>query len=107
MDSLIRMEIKVDVKPNRSITADRISHLRLPIVGWAIPDQTKEIRIRLKIALVDVKSGQWEIFEPKVFEDTAYTASLNREQSNLEQVAQLKRKVYQAAVESIIARYMK
>jgi hypothetical protein len=79
----------------------------IPIVGWAIPDQTQEIRIRLKIALVDVKSGQWEIFVPKVFEDTAYSASLNREQSNLQQVAQLRSKVYQAAVESIIARYMR
>jgi hypothetical protein len=79
----------------------------VPIVGWAIPDQTQEIRIRLKIALVDVKSGQWDIFVPKVFEDTAYSAYLNREQSNLQQVAQLKSKVYQAAVESIVARYMK
>jgi hypothetical protein len=79
----------------------------IPIVGWAIPDQTQEIRIRLKIALVDVKSGQWEIFVPKVFEDTAYSASLNREQSDQQQVAQLKSKVYQAAVESIIARFVK
>jgi hypothetical protein len=79
----------------------------LPIVGWAIPDQTQVIRIRLKVALVDVKTGQWDIYVPKVFEDTAYTASLNREQSNLQQVAQLKSKVYKAAVESIIARYMR
>ena len=79
----------------------------VPIVGWAIPDQTQVIRIRLKVALVDVKSGQWEIFVPKVFEDTAYSASLNREQSDQQQVAQLKSKVYQAAVESIIARYLR
>jgi hypothetical protein len=79
----------------------------VPIVGWAIPDQTQEIRIRLKVALVDVKSGQWDIFVPKVFEDRAYSAYLNREQSNLQQVAQLKSKVYQAAVESIVARYMR
>ena len=79
----------------------------VPIVGWAIPDQTQVIRIRLKIALVDVKSGQWDIFVPKVFEDTAYSASLDREHSDQQQVAQLKSKVYQAAVESIIARYMR
>jgi hypothetical protein len=79
----------------------------VPIVGWAIPDQAQIIRIRLKVALVDVKSGQWDIFVPKVFEDTAYSASLNREQSNQQQVAQLKSKVYQAAVESIIARFVR
>jgi len=79
----------------------------VPILGWAIPDETQEIRIRLKIALVDVKSGQWEVFVPKVFENTAYSASLNREQSNQQQIAQLKSKVYQAAVESIIARFVR
>src|SRR5664279_1088036 len=79
----------------------------VPIVGWAIPDQTQVIRIRLKIALVDVKSGQWEIFVPKVFEDTAYSASLSREYPDQQQVSQLKSKVYQAAVESIIERFVK
>ena len=79
----------------------------VPIVGWVIPDQTQVIRIRLKVALIDVKSGQWDIFVPKVYEDTADSASLDREQSGLQQVAQLKSKVYQAAVESIIARYVK
>lgn len=79
----------------------------VPIVGWVIPDETQIIRIRLKVALVDVKSGQWEVFVPKVYEDTAYSASLDREQSGLQQVAQLKSKVYQAAVESIISRYLR
>jgi hypothetical protein len=79
----------------------------VPIVGWAIPDQTQVIRIRLKVALVDVKSGQWEIFVPKVFEDTSYSATLNREYNDQQQVAQLKSKVYQAAVESIIARFVR
>jgi len=79
----------------------------VPIVGWVIPDQTQVIRIRLKVALIDVKSGQWDIFVPKVYEDTADSASLDREQSGLQQVSQLKSKVYQAAVESIVARYVK
>ena len=79
----------------------------VPIVGWAIPDQAQEIRVRLKVALVDVKSGQWDVFLPKVFEDTAYSAYLNREHSDQQQLALLRSKVYQAAVESIIARYMR
>ncbi len=77
----------------------------VPIVGWALPDQSQEIRIRLKVALIDVKTGQWEIFVPKVFEDTAYSASLNRESSDQQQVALLKTKAYQAAIESTLARY--
>jgi hypothetical protein len=79
----------------------------VPIVGLAVPDQAQEIRIRLKIALVDVKTGQWDIFVPKVFEDTSYSASLTRERSDQQQVALLKTKAYQAAVESTLARYVR
>lgn len=79
----------------------------VPIVGRAIPDQTQEIRIRLKVALIDVKTGQWEMFSPKVFEDKALSASLNRAQSDQDQVALLKTKSYQAAVETTIARYVR
>lgn len=79
----------------------------VPIVGLAVPDQAQEIRIRLKVALVDVKTGQWEIFVPKVFEDTAYSASLTRERSDQHQVTLLKTKAYQTAIEGILARYVK
>jgi hypothetical protein len=61
----------------------------------------------LKVALIDVKTGQWEMSQPKVFEDKAYSAILNRESSDQEQVALLKAKAYQAAAESAIARYVR
>jgi hypothetical protein len=79
----------------------------VPIVGWAVPDKSQEIRIRLKVALIDVKTGQWEMFAPKAFEDKAYSAMLNRESSDQQQVALLKTKAYQAAVESTLARYVR
>lgn len=79
----------------------------VPIVGWAIPDKSQEVRIRLKVALIDVKTGQWEIFVPKVFEDTAYSAILSREKSDQDQVSLLKTKAYRAAVESILTRYVR
>lgn len=79
----------------------------VPIVGLAVPDQAQEIRIRLKVALIDVKTGQWEIFVPRVFEDKAYSASLTRESSDQQQVALLKTKAYQDAIESTLARYVR
>jgi hypothetical protein len=79
----------------------------VPIVGWAIPDQAQEIRIRLKVALIDVKTGQWEVFVPRAFEDTTYSAILGRERADQAQVALVKGKAYQAAAEGIIARYGK
>jgi len=77
----------------------------VPLAGMAIPDQAQELRIRLKVALIDVKTGQWDIFVPKVFEDTAYSASLTRARSDQQQVELLKTKAYQAAIEGTLARY--
>jgi len=79
----------------------------VPIIGWAIPDKSQEIRIRLKVALIDVKTGQWEMFVSKTFEDTAYSAILNRESSDQAQVGLLKTKAYKAAVDATVARYTK
>ena len=44
---------------------------------------------------------------PKIFEDKGYSALLNREHSDQQQVALLKAKAYQAAVEGTLARYVK
>jgi len=79
----------------------------VPIVGMVVPDEAQELRIRLKVALVDVKTGQWEIFVPKTFEDKAYSASLTRRSSDQQQVALLKTKAYRAAIEGVLARYVR
>ena len=79
----------------------------VPIVGWAIPDKSQNIRIRLKVALIDVKTGQWELFVPKVFEDTGYSAAINRESSDQAQVALLKAKGYKAVAETVVTRYVR
>lgn len=78
-----------------------------PIVGRAIPDETQELRIRLKVALVDVKTGQWDMFIPRVFQDKAVSAEVTREQSDQGQVALLKAQAYVSAVDGILTRYMK
>jgi len=79
----------------------------VPIVGWTVPDKAQEIRIRLKVAVIDVPTGRWEIFSPKNFDDKAYSSILSRERSDQEQVSVLKTKAYQAAVEATIARYVR
>ena len=39
----------------------------VPIVGGMIPDESQEMRIRLKVAIVDVKSGQWKTLSQSQF----------------------------------------
>ncbi|MBX7228462.1 MAG: hypothetical protein K1X48_02500 [Burkholderiaceae bacterium] len=78
-----------------------------PIVGSVVPDQTQEMRIRLKVAVVDVASGQWTTYMPAGFDDSATSSSLGRESSDQSQVLALKAKSYAAAVEDLVKRYVK
>jgi hypothetical protein len=77
----------------------------VPIVGAAIPDQSQRMRIRLKVAVIDVRTGNWSMFAPEAYSDTALSAQLNRGASDQEQVALLKDQAYKAAAEQLVMRY--
>lgn len=79
----------------------------MPFVGGVIPDESQEMRIRLKVAIIDVKSGQWDIFTPEPFHDAITSAHYMRESSDQGQVFMLKAKAYEATVEDVIKRYSK
>jgi hypothetical protein len=79
----------------------------LPFVGGAIPDESQEMRVRLKVAVVDVRTGQWDMFSPEPFQDMATSARHGRESSDQGQVALLKKKSYEAAAEELVKRYAK
>ena len=78
-----------------------------PFVGGAISDETQRMRIRMKVAVVDVKSGQWEMFSPEPFEDSASSGRYSRASSDQAQVATLKSKAYKATADDIAKRYSK
>lgn len=77
----------------------------VPVVGWALPDENQYMRIRLRFALIDVKTGSWTIFAPAPLDDTAVSALLNRESSDQQQVETLKEKAYKEAVEKLVRVY--
>lgn len=77
----------------------------VPVAGWVIPDQRQRMRIRLKVAVVDVRSGQWEMFSPDAFEDEAYAGIITRRGSDQAQVALLKDRAYSSAAEELVRRY--
>lgn len=76
-----------------------------PIVGMAVPDETQLMRIRLMMALVDVRSGNWAVFTPAPIEDKAASTSLNREASDQAQVQKLKQLAYEQAVGELVSAY--
>ena len=77
----------------------------VPIVGGIIPDESQRMRIRLKVAVIDVKSGQWDMFEPEPLMDEAISGSYGRIASDQAQVDLLKTNAYKAAVQQIVDRY--
>lgn len=79
----------------------------VPIVGWALPDQKDLMRIRLKVALLDVRSGSWDVFMPKPFSDSEYSSIVSRKHVDQGMVQKLKEKAYSSAASEIIKRYTK
>jgi hypothetical protein len=92
------IESAVEREPTKAISW-------VPLIGAAVPDEMQLMRIRLKVAVIDVRSGQWSMFAPEAYVDSALSASLIRAQSDQHQVAALKEKVYKAAVEAFVAKY--
>lgn len=76
-----------------------------PIVGMAVPDQTQLMRIRLMVALVDVRTGNWSVFTPAPLEDKVVSAALNREAADQAQVQKLKQQAYDNAVADLVKQY--
>ena len=77
----------------------------VPIVGGMIPDESQEMRIRLKMALIDVATGQWEVFSPKPLQDTSASARYTRATSDQQQVAVLKARAYAELAHAIVKKY--
>ena len=77
----------------------------VPVVGGIIPDESQEMRIRLRMALIDVATGQWTAFSPKAIQDTSASARYTRASSDQQQVAVLKSQAYAELAHAIIKKY--
>lgn len=77
----------------------------VPFIGGSIPDQFQTMRIRLNMAVIDTRTGQWETFAPPAFVDEALSSSRSRAASDQEQVALLKKQAYEGAAEALARKY--
>jgi hypothetical protein len=76
----------------------------VPVVGWAIPDESQQMRICLKCALLDVRTGRWTIFSPPPFEDRTIMNKPGAT-SDQAQVEKLKRLAYTALAAELADKY--
>ncbi|MCU0756377.1 MAG: hypothetical protein MUE46_14840 [Xanthomonadales bacterium] len=79
----------------------------IPIVGSILPDEAQTMRIRLKIGVIDVRTGRWEMFTPRALDERRSSARIIREQSDQTQVHALKEAAYSLAAEAFLARYVR
>ena len=77
----------------------------VPVVGGLMPDQAQFMRIRLKLALVDVRTGRWAMCSSGAFEDQSHSNKISREASDQKQVEKLKHLAYAAAADDVVKIY--
>jgi hypothetical protein len=77
----------------------------VPMVNWMLPDQKQHMRIRLKVALIDVRAGNWTVFSPKPFDDSRISRSPRRGAVDQKQVERLKSDAYAASAKELVRLY--
>jgi hypothetical protein len=77
----------------------------VPMVNWMLPDQKQHMRIRLKLALIDVRTGNWTVFSPKPFDDARISRSPRRGAVDQKQVERLKTEAYAASAKELVRLY--
>lgn len=78
----------------------------VPVVNWVLPDESEHLRIRVKMAVIDVRSGNWTVFTPPAIEDSAISTGPRREAVDQKEVESLKSKAYQASVKELVKLYV-
>lgn len=74
----------------------------VPVVGGLLPDEAQFMRIRLKLALVDVRTGRWGMSSSGAFEDQSHSNRIGREASDQRQVEKLKQLAYASAADDVV-----
>jgi hypothetical protein len=77
----------------------------VPFAGWIVPDERHQMRIRLKLALIDVRTGSWTLFSPPAFGDRSLSTRLSRNGADQRQVESLKKLAYTTSARELTERY--
>jgi hypothetical protein len=77
----------------------------VPLAGWMVPDERQQMRIRLKMALIDVRTGSWTVFSPPAFGDRTISTRFSRNSADHRQVESLKKLAYAASARELTDKY--
>ena len=77
----------------------------VPVVNWVLPDQLEHMRIQLKMALVDVRTGDWAMFSPAPTESSGISISPRRNVADQKLVENLKHRAYSTGIKELLRQY--
>jgi len=78
----------------------------IPVLNWVVPDGRQHLRLRLKIAMVDVATGCWSVFGAEPLESRSWSVKPRREVADQKQVEVIKQKAYELAARDLINAYV-
>ena len=77
----------------------------VPVMNWIVPDENEHMRIQLKLALVDVRTGDWAVLCPQPVESNRLSTSPRRGVADQKLVARLKNQAYATGVQELLQQY--
>jgi len=76
----------------------------IPLVGWPLADEKTQMRVVLKFAVIDVASGQWEMFQPEPVEHQFLSRMINRNGKSQQAEIDIKKSIYEHAAKALFNR---
>jgi hypothetical protein len=67
-----------------------------------IPFEAEQVRARLRVLIVDVKTGQWAVATPETLEDKSARGGWFRKRTSAQRVANLKERAYKHALQEVL-----
>lgn len=74
----------------------------IPFAGWVIPDENQAMRIQLRLAVIDVKTGRWTTIAESIEDENSRSNRFNRDRADQQQVRELKELSYAAGAKRLI-----
>jgi len=77
----------------------------VPVVNWVVPDEKEHMRLRLKLALIDVRTGDWAMLSPEAVDDSKISRSPRRNVADQKLVESLKQRAYTSGAKELLRQY--
>lgn len=94
-----KLELKRDDLPTSIVSW-------VPVIDFTVPDEYQKVRMHLKLALIDVRTGNWATFRTEPIESESLTTRYAREHEPKWPLESVKRRLYETSVRKLVGGYV-